>query len=201
VTRHDELAGAAGAVNTIVRIEAGFFGSNTDGLGLVRDLRRLGVTLRAARVLMLGAGGAVRGVLGPMLGESPRSILIANRTVARAEALVARFEDPRLGTVAIDALTGEFDLVVNGTSAGLGGASPGIDERLARGAFCYDMAYGAAAAPFFGWADRGAAIGRADGLGMLVEQAAEAFWLWHGKRPSTASVLERVRAESSGSPG
>src|SRR5262245_60448604 len=175
VDEHDERAGAAGAVNTIVRVGRTFRGSNTDGVGLVRDLRRIGIALRGARVLVLGAGGAVRGVVGPLLGEAPRELIIANRTRARADEIVERFEDPRLSAIAPEEVAPPFELIVNGSSAGLSGGLPTIDPAAARGAFCYDMVYGRPSAGFLEWARMALASGSADGLGMLVEQAAEAF--------------------------
>jgi shikimate dehydrogenase len=194
VTECDEHAGTAAAVNTVVRVEHGFRGCNTDGIGLVRDLTsNLGITLRAARLLVLGGGGAVRGVLGPLLGTSPASLTIANRTMARATALVERLEDPRLRAVALAELEGPFDVVINGTSAGLLGARPQIAPGVVAGTVVYDMVYGANAAPFLRWAVEQGAARAHDGLGMLVEQAAEAFVLWHGVRPDSAAVLARLR--------
>ncbi len=194
VDERDEYAGAAGAVNTIVRRGAIFRGCNTDGLGLVADLERnLGVVLRNARILLLGAGGAVRGVLGPLLGCAPAAIDIANRTLDRAQAIVDRLEDPRVAVRRLDALTGRYDLVVNGTAAGLDGASLAIDPaRIAR-AFVYDMAYGEAAQGFLSWAAGAGAVRAVDGLGMLVEQAAVAFHLWRGVRPDTGPVIAALR--------
>lgn len=185
----------AGAVNTLVLGKNGdTYGDTTDGVGLVRDLQRHGVTLRGARVLVLGAGGAVRGVLEPLLAEGPASLRVANRTAAKAEALADDFAD--LGPIrggGFEAVAGPFDLVINGTSASLGGALPPLpDDLFAAGATAYDMMYGAELTVFLRWArERGARP--LDGLGMLVEQAAEAFFQWRGKRPDTAPVLAELR--------
>jgi shikimate dehydrogenase len=194
VTECDEYAGTAGAVNTIVRCDSGYRGCNTDGIGLVRDLTvNLGLSLTRKKVLILGAGGAVRGVLGPLLGAGPSSVVIANRTASRAQEMVERLEDPRLSAAEPASLNQPFDVIINGTSAGLMGALPRVPPDVVVGAVAYDMVYGSNAAPFCAWAlDHGAA--RAiDGLGMLVEQAAEAFELWHGVRPDTGVALRVLR--------
>ena len=186
------------AVNTIRFDAAGrVFGDSTDGVGLVRDLGGNGVTIRRKRVLLVGAGGAVRSVLGCLLDEQPASVTIINRTRSRAEQLLellagaagvltARgFEDPA---------GGPYDLVVNGTSAGLAGQTlPLPGGILAPGACCYDMAYGKAAQPFLDWAAGSGAATRRDGLGMLVEQAAESFHIWRGVRPETQAVINALR--------
>jgi shikimate dehydrogenase len=190
---------AAGAVNTLsLDVSGRLCGDNTDGVGLVRDLRvNLGWPLAARRVLLLGAGGAARGVIGPLLAERPSMLCIANRTVARAEALVERLDRPS-GLVArgFEALADEapFDLLINATSAGLEGAVPPLPRScLASGASCYDMLYGPGTTAFQGWAEAQGARA-AQGLGMLVEQAAESFRLWRGVRPDTGPVLARLRA-------
>jgi len=194
VTSCDEYAGSAGAVNTIVASNGGFRGCNTDGLGLVKDLTiNLGCALADKRVLILGAGGAVRGILGPLLGASPRALVVANRTGLRARALIERFEDPRLTAADLDALTEPFDIVVNGTSAGLVGALPKVPDDAIAGSLVYDMVYGQNAEPFCRWAIEHGAARAVDGLGMLVEQAAEAFELFHGIRPDSSTVLRRLR--------
>jgi shikimate dehydrogenase len=196
VTSCDEYAGSAGAVNTIVASNDGFRGCNTDGLGLVKDLTtNLGCTLADKRVLILGAGGAVRGILGPLLGASPRALVVANRTESRARALIERFEDPRLTATDLDALTEAFDIVVNATSAGLVGALPKVPAAAIAGSLVYDMVYGQNAEPFCRWAIEHGAARAVDGLGMLVEQAAEAFELFHGVRPDSAKVLRRLRED------
>ncbi|WP_028241533.1 shikimate dehydrogenase [Stutzerimonas azotifigens] len=196
-----ERARCAGAVNTLMRLDDGrLLGDNTDGAGLVRDLTvNAGLALEGRRILLLGAGGAVRGVLEPLLGQRPAALVIANRTVARAEQLASAFAP--LGPVSaspFEDLTGAFDLIVNGTSASLGGEVPPLPTGLVQpGTFCYDMMYGAAPTTFCAWASAQGAEVR-DGLGMLVEQAAEAFFVWRGVRPETAEVLQYLRAQLSG---
>ncbi|APE30446.1 shikimate dehydrogenase [Halomonas aestuarii] len=194
----DTLSGRArraGAVNTLILGGNGLtYGDTTDGVGLVRDLQGKGVALAGARVLVLGAGGAVRGVLEPLLAAQPASVRIANRTAARAEALAEDFRD--LGTIrggGFEAVEGPYDLVINGTSASLAGDLPPLPDGLfAAGATAHDMMYGAEPTVFLRWAaERGARP--LDGLGMLVEQAAESFFQWRGKRPDTAPVLEMLR--------
>jgi shikimate dehydrogenase len=191
----------AGAVNTLSPLPAGGLrGDNTDGPGLLRDLAvNLGVRLREADVLVIGAGGAVRGVLAPLLAEGPRSLRIANRTAARADGLAREFRE--LGPVVgggFDAIDGcDFDLLINGSAAGLQGQLPPIpDHALRPGAICYDMVYGPAAAAFLNWAREHGAGLAVDGLGMLVEQAAESFRIWRGRRPDTTPVIARLRAET-----
>ena len=185
----------AGAVNTLVLGKNGLtYGDTTDGVGLVRDLQHHGVELDGARILVLGAGGAVRGVLEPLLATQPASLRIANRTAHKAVALAQDFTD--LGAVAgggLDDVEGKFDLVINGTSASLAGDLPPLPDALfAEGATAYDMMYGAAPTVFLRWAEAQGTRG-IDGLGMLVEQAAESFFLWRNKRPDTAPVREALR--------
>ncbi|MBE0487594.1 MAG: shikimate dehydrogenase [Halomonas sp.] len=191
-----QRARRAGAVNTLLLGKNGLtYGDTTDGVGLVRDLVRHGVTLAGAHILVLGAGGAVRGVLEPLLAEAPASLLVANRTAAKARALAADFRE--LGEITgggFDAVDGAFDVVINGTSASLAGDLPPLpDDLFSAGATAYDMMYGAEPTVFLRWAaERGART--LDGLGMLVEQAAESFFQWRGRRPDTAPVLEALRA-------
>lgn len=200
--RLTERARRAGAVNTLARQGDGaVLGDNTDGAGFLRDLtENLGWPVAGRRVLLLGAGGAARGVLAPLLAAGPAELVVANRTAARARALAAAFAD--LGPVegvGWEALAGRrFDLVIQATSAGLTGALPPLPEGLlSPGAHCYDLRYGAAAVPFLRWAATQGAAAAADGLGMLVEQAAESFALWRGVRPSTGPVLQALRRELS----
>jgi shikimate dehydrogenase len=188
----------AGAVNTLVLREDGtLFGDNTDGIGMVSDIQNnQGISLQGKRVLVLGAGGAVRGVLGPMLEQQPQAITIANRTPSRAEELAGLFME--LGTISgcgFDALEGQqFDVVINGTSASLQGEVPPLpDNLLAENALCYDMMYGAAPTAFMAWAEAHNCAHISDGLGMLVEQAAESFLIWRGVKPETAPVIRAVR--------
>ena len=189
----------AQAVNTLVlRADGTRYGDNTDGVGLLRDLtNNHGVTLRERRVLLLGAGGAARGVLAPLLEAQPAELVIANRTPDKAIELVREFSD--LGAVigdGFDKLQGHrFDVVINGTAASLQGELPPLpDTLLAPNADCYDMMYGRESTPFMSWAhQRGARV--YDGLGMLVEQAAEAFYVWRGVMPKTAAVIATLRKE------
>ena len=193
-----EAAERAGAVNTLTFEASGRIrGDNTDGVGLVRDLTdNLGLALSGRRILMLGAGGAARGVLQPLLALHPSELVIANRTPARAQQLAAAFAD--LGPVAgcgFEAMPAyAFDLVLNATSASLDGVLPPLRaSQVGADSACYDMAYGAEPTPFVRWAREAGAGLASDGLGMLVEQAAESFHLWRGLRPRTAPVMEALR--------
>lgn len=196
-TSLSEAAERAGAVNTLVRTPTGWHGDNTDGPGLLRDLQRLGVTVAGRRVLVLGAGGAVRGILGPLLRAQPASLTVSNRNPWKPEALAEAFAD--LGTITPRthwALKGDvFDLVINGMSAGHGGAMPALPAGLmVPGATAYDLSYGAAHEPFAVWASDQGAQTVHDGLGMLVEQAALSFQCWHDVVPDTAAVHAALRA-------
>lgn len=195
-----ERARRAGAVNTLAKQADGtLLGDNTDGAGLVRDLTvNCGFDLRGQRVLLLGAGGAVRGALEPLLAEKPAVLVIANRTVEKAEMLAREFAD--LGPVfasSFDWLEESVDLIINATSASLTGELPPIAPSLIeRGTtFCYDMMYGKEPTAFCRWATEHCAARSVDGLGMLVEQAAEAFLLWRGVRPDSAPVLAEMRRQ------
>lgn len=190
----------AGAANTLSFDPQGkIAGDNTDGAGLLRDLTlNLGLTLEGMRLLVLGAGGAVRGVLAPLVEAKPARIWIANRTSEKALALAAEFDAgvPVEGS-GYAALEGEsFDLIINGTSSGLENDLPPLhDELLGPGGICYDMLYASTPTPFLHWAhSHGASVSR-DGLGMLVEQAAESYFIWRGVRPDTGPVLKQLRAE------
>lgn len=191
-------AARAAAANTLWCDENGAIrGDNTDGLGLVRDMvANLGWTLQDARILVIGAGGAVRGILEPLLRELPASVHIINRTVERAERLAREFGP--LGTLSaggLDALDGrQFDLVINASSAGLGGERPDLPASILRErSCCYDLLYGAEPTPFMRWSAHHAAWAVSDGLGMLVEQAAESFYKWHRQRPETRPVIQELR--------
>ena len=198
-TQRSVRAQAAGAANFLAAREGRIVADNTDGAGLVADLvENLRLSLRDRRVLILGAGGATRGVIAPLLSLAPGEVVIANRTVARADELCARFSS--LGTlraVALEGLRAErYDLVINATSSGTRGESMALPAGLfTPRTFAYDMAYGAGARPFLALARAGGAP-TSDGLGMLVEQAAESFLLWRGKRPSTREVLQALRSEA-----
>ena len=178
----------AQAVNTLV-LETGF-GDNTDGIGLVRDLSQ-NLNYKFRTVLLLGAGGAAQGVVGPLLEAGAVNVVIANRTVSRAEELAKRF--PGASACGYGSLPKEgFDLIVNATSAGLADQAPPLPRGLLRsGVLAYDMGYGRET-PFLA-AARKAGARTCDGLGMLVEQAAESFFLWRGVRPATRPVLAKLR--------
>ena len=194
---HSERAERAGAVNTLVRGKAGWHGDNTDGVGLVRDLRHnLGAAIAGKRVLVLGSGGATRGLLAPLLAEQPAELVVSGRNPWKPEELAAAFK--ALGPIrpcTHYALKGDhYDLILNATAAGHQGESPRLPAGLlAPGALAYDLNYGQAALPFLQWAQAQGAAQCSDGLGMLVEQAAEAFLLWRGLRPDTAPVLAELR--------
>lgn len=187
----------AGAANTLTRLDAGWRADTTDGEGLVRDLRdNLGYPLSGRKILLLGSGGAARSVLAPMLEERPAELVLSGRTPWVVEKLAADFRS--LGPVRPSthiALKGDcFDLVIHATSAGHSGEAPRLPSGLLEpGALCYDLSYGAAAVPFRRWAEAQGAGRVADGLGMLVEQAAASYALWHGARPKTAPVIARLR--------
>jgi shikimate dehydrogenase len=193
-----ERAARAGAVNTLLMDEDGITGDNTDGAGLVRDLgTNLKVDLSDARILMLGSGGAVRGVVGPLLDQSPQLIMIAGRSVERAAALARIFG--ALGPVqgcGLDRLgRSPFDIIINATSAGLAGEVPAIPHGVLHEAtFCYDMSYARAGTAFLAWAQEQGCRRAAQGWGMLVEQAAESFELWRGVRPATEAVRAALAA-------
>lgn len=198
--RLSDRAHAAGAVNTLIAHEAGRIeGDNTDGAGLLRDLQHnRGLPLAGRRLLILGAGGAAQGVIGPLLAAEPASLIIANRTPDKAVAMAARFatQGPVRGIGFPELAKIEpVHLLVNATSAGLAGALPELPPNLlAAGATAYDMVYGAASDAFQDWARRQGAAATCDGLGMLVEQAAESFHRWRDLRPDTAPVLRQLRA-------
>ncbi len=196
-------AAAAGAVNTLRFDEDGIFGDNTDGFGLVRDIEvNLGVPLKGARVLLLGAGGAARGVVLPMLERNPLEITIVNRTAQKAQALIAQFEGAARefgcllnggGPHAVDPRP--YDVIVNATAGSLDAALPECDARaFGAGTLAYDMMYGAEPTVFMRHAESLGARA-SDGLGMLVEQAAESFFVWRGVRPDGAPVLADLRAQ------
>jgi shikimate dehydrogenase len=203
VDEHTVRAEQARAVNTVsFRGDGRRVGDNTDGVGLVRDLKNnLGLVLRGKSLLIMGAGGAVRGVLGPLLAEGPEILMLVNRTPAKATALAQGFQalGPVSGCGYPELARRHFSLIINGTSASLSGEVPSLpDDVLAPGGACYDMMYANAPTVFVRWGwDHGAALS-ADGLGMLVEQAVESFFLWRGVRPETAPVLRALREAGSG---
>jgi shikimate dehydrogenase len=191
----------AGAANTLSFIDGAIHADNTDGLGLVADIEQgAGFALAGRDVLLVGAGGAAAGALGPLLAAGPRRVVVANRTLERAQALVqshaalAALQKTELSAQSPQALEHDFDLIINATASSLAGAEVPVPARVLRpGSLAYDMMYGPAAAGFLGWARQHGATPR-DGLGMLVEQAAEAFALWRGVRPPSGQVLAELRA-------
>ncbi len=197
VDQMSERASNAGAVNTLVFQDDEIFGDNTDGVGFLRDLKsNLDLQLEDANILILGAGGATRGIISPLLDTGPKSLMIANRTISKADALVehfstqgpvtaCRFKD--VGTLPV------YDLVINATSAGLKGETPPYPEdAISEHTVCYDLSYGLTPTPFSRWAAEHGAARSVMGWGMLVEQAAESFYLWRGVRPDTAAVLKQI---------
>jgi shikimate dehydrogenase len=194
----------AQAANTLWFDADGVHADNTDGLGLVNDIQtHAGVSLAGRDVLLIGAGGAAAGALAPLLAAGPRRIVVVNRTLAKAEDLVGRhqvhpslqdlLQKTELFAQSIQGLESDFDVIINATASSLSGAGVPVSHQVLRpGALAYDMMYGPAAADFLQWAAAHGAVPR-DGLGMLVEQAAEAFWLWRGVRPPAAQVLREMR--------
>lgn len=192
-----DRARSAGAINTLVFRDDEIYGDNTDGVGLMRDLQsNLGVQLKGSRILILGAGGATRGIVAPLLEAEPETIVIANRTISKAQGLAehfsasgpvvsCRFED--VGALPI------YDLIINATSAGLKGETPPYPEAAVHEhTVCYDLSYGLTPTPFSSWAASHGAARSVMGWGMLVEQAAESFYIWRGVRPDTAPVLKQL---------
>jgi shikimate dehydrogenase len=200
-THRSERVQLAGAANTLVFGPDGIHADNTDGLGLVADItRNAGLPLAGRDVLLVGAGGAAAGVLGPLLQAGVRHITVANRTLARAQALVqahaglASLQKAELLALTPQALEANFDLIINATASSLAGDAVPVPAHVLRtGSMAYDMMYGPAAQGFLDWARQHGAVPR-DGLGMLVEQAAEAFALWRGVRPPSAQVLKELQA-------
>lgn len=192
-----ERASNAGAINTLIFRDNEIYGDNTDGVGLIRDLKtNLELELEGANILIFGAGGSTRGIMTPLLDEKPASIVIANRTVEKAQALARHFSTQ--GTVTAVSFKNvrtppEFDLVINATSAGVKGETPPYPENaISEKTVCYDLSYSMRTTPFSGWAREHGAAHAYMGWGMLVEQAAESFYLWRGVRPDTAAVLKQL---------
>ncbi|GAD23813.1 shikimate 5-dehydrogenase [Acidovorax sp. MR-S7] len=200
-TTRSERVQLAGAANTLVFEGGAIHADNTDGLGLVADIERnAGFALAGRDVLLVGAGGAAAGVLGPLIAAGARHVTVANRTLAKAEALtashaaLAALHTTELLALAPQALERDFDLIVNATASSLAGDAVPVPAHVLRpGSLAYDMMYGPAAEGFLAWARAHGATPR-DGLGMLVEQAAEAFLIWRGMRPPSAQVLAELRS-------
>ena len=193
VNTHTERATLAQAINTIrFHADGSRIGDNTDGIGLLRDLtQNQQISLVNKQILILGAGGAVRGILGPLLNEKPAAIVIANRTESKADELVSQFKS--LGNISACSLTlirnHSFDIIINAIS----GALPNLPSDFDKKTFCYDLCYGNNDTVFLRWAKKLGIHSYCDGLGMLVEQAAEAFYFWRGVKPETKPVIERLR--------
>jgi len=197
VDQMSERASTAGAVNTIAFRGGEVYGDNTDGIGLLRDLSvNLSIHLEGANILILGAGGATRGIIGPLLEMQPAVLRIANRTLGKAQALADHFESQ--GPITACRFNGvpvsePYDLIINATSAGLQGDTPPYPEAaISENTLCYDLSYGLNPTPFSIWAREHGAAKSVMGWGMLVEQAAESFNLWRGIRPDTAPVLKQM---------
>ena len=197
VDEASDAAKAAGAVNTITLSDGRLRGDNTDGVGFIRDLTvNQRQTIAARRVLLLGAGGAARGLVAPLLAARPTALVIANRTKDRAQRLVEQFANPAvLEAVAFAELTGAapFEILINATSAGLKGEAPPFPGSLIDPqSFCYDLVYSVKDTPFVLWARQHGAARAVQGWGMLIEQAAESFQTWRGVRPDTRPILKQL---------
>ncbi|MBB3181560.1 shikimate dehydrogenase [Variovorax sp. Sphag1AA] len=190
-----ERAELAGATNALKFEGDRIYADNFDGVGLVNDItRNLGVSMKGARVLLLGAGGAVRGALKPFLSQEPSALVLANRKPEKAQDLVKQFDHPALTSLEFNELVGQqFDIVVNATSASLKAELPAVPaEVFIRAKLAYELAYGKGLTPFLRLAKNAGVPQLADGVGMLVEQAAEAFAWWRGVRPDTRALIERM---------
>ena len=193
-----ERASTAGAANTLSFRDGEIHGENTDGIGLLRDLViNLGFTIEGANILVLGAGGATRGIIGPLLEMQPSSLRIANRTVDKADALADHFSHSgpvSACSFSVVPITEKYDLVINATSAGFRGEAPPYPAAaVSSDTLCYDLSYGLKPTPFSEWAREQGAEKSVMGWGMLVEQAAESFSIWRGVRPDTAPVLKQMK--------
>ncbi|WP_395356397.1 shikimate dehydrogenase [Vibrio sp. D3] len=200
-SRLTERAQLAGAVNTLKKLDDGeIIGDNTDGAGLVQDLLQHQVVLEGARILIIGAGGAARGVIKPLLDQKPTSLTITNRTFSKAEELAELFSEYGPVTAKeMNTIAEEYDVVINSTSASLSGELPAISSSVfATNSTSYDMMYGKGDTTFNQWAKQHGAAHAYDGLGMLVGQAAESFMLWRGLRPGAKQILRELRKNLEG---
>tara|TARA_B110001469_G_scaffold64299_1_gene61548 strand:+ start:8451 stop:9278 length:828 start_codon:yes stop_codon:yes gene_type:complete len=198
-----ERARLAGAVNTLSFIDGQILGDNTDGLGLVQDLQRNNVKLKNSRILLLGAGGAAKGVILPLLECHPQMIVVANRTVSKAESICKQFNvdknNSKLTACGFDDVVNDFDIIINATSASLSGQVPSIPAQIiSADVVCYDMVYGRELTPFLMWAKEQGSEHLIDGLGMLVGQAAESFAIWREVKPEVESVIASLRKSLAG---
>lgn len=189
----------AGAVNTLYVDSAGkLYGDNTDGMGLVHDLTRLTIDLTGCTVLLVGAGGASRGVIGPLLDAGVKQIVLANRTIDKALAIAANFNSRVLACGLTDIPDQAYPLIINATSSGLAGGRPDINpQHLRQCQLAYDMVYGAEPTAFMSWAKQHGVPRQADGLGMLLSQAAAAFTIWRGVTPDIAPVMNALKQQLS----
>ena len=197
-----DLAKHAGAVNTVIRQnDATYLGANTDGIGLLRDLKKtLRLQLINKKILIIGAGGATQGVVEPILTENPAELMITNRTLNKAEAIVDYFQAMRqIKSCSLNKIPAKhYDLIIHATSAALQSSELELPrEIIGPQTYCYDLLYGDADTPFMQWAKNHGAAKVVDGFGMLLEQAAEAFYLWRGKRPDTAMAYNYLRPKTS----
>ena len=195
-TQRSQRAELAGAVNTLsLNDDDQYVGDNTDGIGLVQDLLINGAILQNSRILLLGAGGAAKGVLLPLLNENPAEIVITNRTVSKAKLLCEQFHDKRLQAYGFNEIPQQsFDLIINATSASLSGGYPAISPQLIQQkTICYDMVYSKKLTPFLQWAKEQGAVSVFDGLGMLVAQAAASFHIWRQCLPQTGLVIDALK--------
>ncbi|WP_199436645.1 shikimate dehydrogenase [Vibrio owensii] len=200
-SRLTERAQLAGAVNTLKKLDDGeIIGDNTDGAGLVQDLLQHQVVLEGARILIIGAGGAARGVIKPLLDQKPTSLTITNRTFSKAQDLAELFvSHGPIVAKEMDDISDEFDVIINSTSASLSGELPAISSSIfAANSTSYDMIYGQGTTSFNLWAKESGAAHAYDGLGMLVGQAAESFMLWRGLRPGAKQILRELRKNLEG---
>ncbi len=193
LTEHAEFSGA---VNTLTFKNGKIYGDTTDGIGLVNDLLAQDVKLEKSKILLLGAGGASKGVVLPLLNQKPKSLTIANRTVSKAEAIVKQYSNQPLSACSFEEANEQaFDVIINATSAGLTGNGIPISEKLiTKDSVCYDMTYGKSLTPFLQKAQTLNAHKVIDGIGMLVGQAAESFYIWRGVRPSVEPVILQLKS-------
>jgi len=191
-----EHAKFSGAVNTLTFNKGKIYGDTTDGIGLVNDLLTNDVCLENSRILLLGAGGASKGVVLPLLNQKPKSLTIANRTVSKAKAIVEQYTNQPLSACSFEEANEQaFDVIINATSAGLTGNGVPISEKLiTTSSVCYDMTYGKELTPFLQTAEKRKAKKVIDGLGMLVGQAAESFYIWRRVRPSVEPVIVQLKS-------
>ena len=185
------------SVNTLTFSEDGrAHGDNTDGIGLINDLKNNDILLENKEVLILGAGGATRGIVPVLFKNGVGSITLYNRTAEKAELLQEEFMPfGEIQSLSSDDLTGGFGLVINATSASLDGVIPDIPDNVVSNAVCYDLAYSYGETSFLNWAKKNGSVKNLQGLGMLVEQAAESFYIWRGVRPRTSEVVDKLRSE------